>query len=108
MISVYKNDISLTRGDTLLLRVFLENKDGSKRTLEGGDSLRFALKKSYRDNRCLVIKPIPTDTMLLELEPLDTKNLQFGRYDYDIELTDSEGHVSTPIIGSLTLTKEVH
>ena len=101
-------NIELTRGDSLFLTVSFKNKDGSAYIPEAGDSVRFALKKKYTDAECLVFKQIPTETMVLELEPSDTKNLQFSSYDFDIELTDYLGHVSTPILGTLKLTKEVH
>lgn len=108
MVSVNGNDIALTRGDTLFLTVVLTNRDGTAYEPAEGDVVRFAMKKTYRDAECLILKPIPTDTMILELTPEDTKSLPFAKYDYDIELTDEYGHVTTPIIGTLTLTKEVH
>lgn len=108
MLSTDGNDISLTRGDTAFLTIALTKKDGTAYEPVEGDVVSFALKKSYKDATPLVVKQIPTDTMVLEIEPDDTKNLAFAKYDYDIELTDYLGHVSTPIVGTLTLTKEVH
>lgn len=101
-------NIELTRGDSLFLNVGLTNQDGTPYVPAEGDHVRFALKKKYTDLECLILKQIPTETMVLELEPSDTKNLQFSSYDFDIELTDANDHVSTPILGTLKLTKEVH
>ena len=47
--------------------------------------------------------------MTLTLQPSDTKNLPFGNYVYDIELTTADGFVDT-FIGpaTFTLTGEVY
>ena len=66
------------------------------------------MKRKIKDQDCLILKEIPTDTMVLELEPSDTKSLSFGTYVYDIELTTATGSVSTVILGNLELTKEVY
>lgn len=92
------NNIFLTRGDSLYLRVRLMDK----RTREiyepvQGDRLRFAVKKDYGDTEKLIEKEIPTDTMVLYLAPADTKRLDFGKYVYDIELTYADGDVCTAI-----------
>lgn len=38
---------------------------------------------------------IPTSTMILHLDPEDTKDLGFGEYVYDVELTFANGDVDT-------------
>ena len=48
------------------------------------------------------------DTLVLEVEPQDTADLNFGKYVYDVEFTDAAGHVSTIILANFILTKEVH
>ena len=54
------------------------------------------------------MKDIPSDTMLLVLEPEDTKTLPFGKYVYDIQITYADGKVDTFITkGRLRLTEEV-
>lgn len=72
-------------------------------------TLRFAVKRSYRDpdKDVLINKEIPLDTRLLELEGSDTKDLKFGTYVYDIEYTDENGHPDTFISAKLILTEEV-
>ena len=108
MYSVNGDSIILTRGDTLFLNLSLTNPDGSDYEPADGDSIRFAMKRKIKDQDCLILKEIPTDTMVLELEPSDTKSLSFGTYVYDIELTTATGRVSTVILGNLELTKEVY
>lgn len=64
--------------------------------------------ESYMDEKPLVVKDIPSDTMLLVLEPEDTKTLPFGKYVYDIQITYADGKVDTFITkGRLRLTEEV-
>lgn len=81
-----------------------------------GDIVRFAMKRpnmlpdgsDYEDTVPIVYKEIPIDTMILELEPGDTKTLSCGKYVYDIEITLADGFVDTFIAkASLKLTPEV-
>jgi hypothetical protein len=106
--SINGNNISLTRGDTLILQINI-TQDGRNYIPGEGDKVRFAMKKSIGDADALILKDIPTDNLILQLDPEDTKNLAFGAYKYDIELTTSDGAVDT-FIGpaTFTLTEEVY
>ena len=96
--------IYLTRGDTLEARVEAILPYIPKE----GDSIRFAMKADYEDPEPLLLKDIPTDTMMLVLDPDDTKHLPFGKYVYDIQLTYAGGKTDTFIPkGRLRLTEEV-
>lgn len=114
--SVKENKISLTRGDTLRIRVSMKKND-ERYIPSSGDKLRFAFKSEtltsdesdYKDREPLILKDIPIDTLILSLDPKDTKNLPFGKYVYDIELTLADGSVDTIITASpFTITKEVY
>ena len=102
--------ISLTRGDTLEVQVGIKIKvsdcEYQDYEIQDGDSVRFALKHNttkrradgyleYKDENPLIEKIIPTDTLVLTLDPADTKTLGFGSYAYDIELTFADGRVDT-------------
>lgn len=103
------NNIYLTRGDTGIFTVNLFDCDGNPYTPEPGDTIRFAMAKKFgASSDVLVNKEFPADTLTLEIQPQDTKSLAFGDYVYDIELTDTSGHVSTVIIAKIQLTKEVY
>ena len=113
MVNIDENVITITKGDTL------ETKVSIFTCIEGecveyvpgeGDSIRFALKSSYKDEEPLIIKEIPIDTMTLRLESADTKKLDARKkaYVYDVQLTTATGVVSTFIDrGSLYVTEEV-
>lgn len=98
--------ISLVRGDTLRLQVeVLVNNEPY--TPVSGDEVRFAMKQTYQSSKLLIDKLIPIDTLILKLDPLDTKKLSFGNYVYDIEITFANGDVDTFIRGEIELLPEV-
>lgn len=105
----------MTRGDTLLVQVGM-TRDGTAYTPQLGDHVRFAVKTElnrkgtdFVEEEPLVTKQIPIDTMILRLDPEDTKALPFRSYKYDIEITFSDGTVDTFICNSdFILAPEVH
>lgn len=102
-------DITLTRGDSLFLEVSLTKND-EPYIPAPGSRIRFAMKRSYNDpdTEVLIEKVIPLDTLILEIEPEDTKPLPMGKtFVYDIEITDEYQHVDTFIKGNFTIGKEV-
>ena len=101
--------ISLTRGDTLKLKVNIFNPDGSEYVPLEGDEIRFAMKQSYSAKDLKLYKTIPIDTLLLEIDPTDTKDLkQPAEYVYDIQLTHVSGDVDTFIANAkFKITEEV-
>ena len=109
MFSIEDNNITLTRGDTLLLQIKMI-KQGQPYVPQEGDSIRFAMKKKYSDSddQVVLVKEIPIETLILEIEPQDTKNLPMrSKYVYDIQFTDAEGRVDTFIKGTFLITEEV-
>ena len=105
---IKKSTITLPRGDTLKAQINLADEEGNPYVPEAGDVMRFAMKRSYYDDAVLINKVIPNDTMILTLDPSDTKRLEFGSYVYDIQLTRSTGEVDTFVTkGTLNLTEEV-
>lgn len=101
------NDISLTRGDTLIINVAI-TKNGAPYIPQEGDSIRFALKRQITDKTPLIVKEIDTETLQMVLEAEETK-LPVGQYKYDIELTTAQGYVDTFIPpASFRITEEVY
>ena len=102
----------MTRGDTLTATLTLE-RNGSTYTPVSGDVIRFALKhtdmtagnKDYKDTTPLLTKTISNDTMQLVIEPDDTKELAFGNYVYDMQITFANGDVDTFITPSSFVLK---
>lgn len=115
MYKIEGKTIYLVRGDTFQTQVAIK-QNGTDYTPVQGDIVRFALKRNqfnhdktqYLDKEPLVLKTIPIDTLILELEPNDTAGLNFGEYDYDIEITMANGRVDTFISGKMHIKPEVH
>ena len=101
-----EQNITLTRGDTGIFNITLQNQNGKAYTPQQGDSLRFALSDGF-GKEALVIKNIPINTCVLEIEPSDTANLKFKTYKYDIQFTSAQGKVSTIILGDFKVDNEV-
>lgn len=100
--------ISLTRGDTLKILIDISNPDGTAYVPIENDSIRFAMKKDYKKEEVILEKNIPTDSLLLHIEPSDTKQLpQPSDYVYDIQLTHANGDIDTFITGKFKITEEV-
>lgn len=101
------NNITLVRGDYFACNISMTKDD--EPFVPSSGSLRFAVKKKYTDpdEKVLILKTIPLETLLLELESADTKDLRFGEFVYDIEYTDANGHPDTFIRAKLILAEEV-
>lgn len=108
MIKIDGTTISMTRGDTLRVIVSMEQDDYTEYLPVEGETLLFAMKRKYSDAEPLITKNIPYDTRMLQLDPEDTKPLNYGSYVYDISITRLDGTVDTFIDRSkLVLTEEV-
>ena len=98
MVTVNGKTVTMTKGDTVVLTVKIQDGDGEY-TPQQGDKVRFAMKKRYTDATPLILKEIPLDTMELRIDPEDTKNLDAGesrgKYYFDVELTKADGTVDT-------------
>ncbi len=102
------NNITLTRGDTLTLTVGL-TKDGETYTPEEGDVIRFAVSRGYLGEPSYEFKfdkIIPHDTLTFTCSSQET-SLDYRSYNYDIEITHSDGSVDTFISAKLTIIGEV-
>ena len=108
-VMVKKNNITMTRGDTLKIKINITDSVGEPYIPVEGDTIRFAAKENYNDKLPCILKNIPYDTCILHLEPSDTKDLkQPCSYLYDIEITLNDGTVDTFIAGTLDIKEEVH
>ena len=94
MYTIKGTKITLTKGDSFYCQIAL-TKDGKTYTPDAGDSIRFVMKKHYTDTEAVIEKTIPTDTCVLYISPADTKTLSCGTYQYDIEITMSDGDIDT-------------
>ena len=109
-VSVVNNTITMTRGDTLKVKIDIFTSDNSSEQYipTEGDRIVFAAKQRYSDVEPAIYKEIPYDTCILHLEPSDTKSLiQPSKYNYEVELTMADGTVDTFLKGILKIVEEV-
>lgn len=127
MLEIKGNDITLTRGDSLNLKiVILKNRISSKlpngrekltpeELQEMGASIYFNMSRYYPgqlDYKLIINnKEIPVQTLALRLEPSDTKDVPLGVYNYDISIhypqeDSSEEKIDTFISGTFQLIGE--
>lgn len=109
MLKIVKDTISLTRGDSMLVQLELRKGDEIF-TPTSGDVIKFSVSKVPKGNPryiLLISKTVNNDTLILELEPSDTANLDYGNYLFDIEIDYASGVIDTFAKGTLVLTEEV-
>ncbi len=108
-VKVSGTTITATRGDTVKVQLELIDSEGNVYTPAASDVIRFAMKESYDDAEPILLKVIPNDTLILKLDPEDTKNLsQPSSYVYDLQITYANGDVDTFIDkAKFKLTEEV-
>ena len=84
-----KNNITMTRGDTPTFQLNLTKADGTPYVPASGDVIMFVIKKSAEEPEILAQIEIPTDTLILRFYESTTRNLEFGKYVYEISLNNS-------------------
>jgi len=103
--------ITLTRGDTfrMLVRMYEDDEQTEEYIPQEGDVIRFATKKKFKDGEEVIFEEIiPNDTRILTITPADTKQMAFGKYVYDIQITYANGDVDTFVDkGIFIITEEV-
>ena len=113
------NNITLTRGDTMTLTVNINESvppvpPDTRPTArpyvpEEGDSLRFAISKGYKgtaDYQLMLSKDIDLSSMKFTCAASETV-LDYGTYNYDVELTHADGTVDTFISAKIKIIGEV-
>lgn len=105
------NTIYHTHGDTLLAEVGMDLVGGGEYEIEAGDTVTFSMRKE-QDTVPLIVKEVPTDTLVLRLEADETEALDSGEvnghYVYDIKLRKADGYVCTFInMADLYILEEV-
>lgn len=89
------NDIEIIRGDTARFEVEILDQKGDPYALQSGDQLVFTVKKNTSTSLIILQKNIVGKTFTISHE--DTANLDYGKYVYDIQLTQANGDVTTVI-----------
>lgn len=88
--------IRLTRGDTAYLTIPIATSIGEEYVVGAEDAITFSVKKNVNDVQYLIHKTV-VGSNVLKIEPIDTKDLAFGKYKYDVELITASGDIFTLI-----------
>ena len=101
-------NIQMTRGDSAEFIVSIINKDTDEEfEIKEGDKLTFSVKRSVKVEEYAFQKEV-VGTDVIPIDPTDTANLEFTKYQYDVQLTTEAGKVFT-VVGPATfeITAEV-
>jgi len=108
-----KMKIKMTRGNTPYIPVscYIKDENGNRVSYEPveGDVILFSVKKKKTDTEPLFVIPVNIKDMLIKFETKHTKELDIGKYIYDVILIKpSIGYRDTFIDNKvLVLTTEV-
>lgn len=105
MVKVTGTTITMNRSDSVFITVTVRTNQGEIYELQEGDKLFFAAKKKATDTD-YAIAPKELQGNVLELTSLDTEQLSFGNYMYDIRLTTKNGYTTTVIKPSILTIEE--
>lgn len=93
-------DLSMIRGDSESITVSCRDSQGAV-SFNTGDKLYFTIKKNINTKETLMQKIITEFTedgnAVVEIEHEDTKDMAYGGYMYDMQLTRLNGKVTTII-----------
>lgn len=104
-------NLTMIRGDSE--SIVLSLKDGDKIVpFEIGDIVYFTVKQIANTDKIMIQKTITEfdadGNCIIEIEPDDTKHLEFRDYVYDIQLNRSNGRVTTIVpISKFAVSEEV-
>lgn len=106
-------DLEFTRGDTYQFKFKLINKEQQEIKLSEADNLYMTVKKDSNTKKVEFQKKLGQGINYEEdgyyhvtIESKDTSKMNYGTYNFDIELKTQEGKVKTIELGSITLTEE--
>lgn len=104
------NTIRITRGDSLIVNVYLTDNCGFPYTPIDGDEVWFTVKKNAKSEDVLIRKAVDLETLTVEIIEEDTKNLAFGEYKYEVEVivTSSNDHYTVIKNAPFIITEELH
>jgi len=109
-------NLTIRRGNDEVLKVTIVDANGVIQNLTGA-ALHFMAKRSLNDadDRAVldisgagIDIPLPANGIaFIKLPAVVTADLTPGSYDYDVQMIDSAGKVSTPVSGLLTVEGDV-
>ena len=97
MLKIKNRKIYLTRGDTAYIELKLRAKrDGEELEFQEGDKIYFSVKEDVGAEDYLFQRVVNPGEVIV-IEPSDTKQLDYGIYLYDIQVSTAMGEVFTVV-----------
>jgi len=95
------NTIQITRSDTAYfsLTLYSDINKKEKYELQEGDCIKFTVKKNVREKEILIEKISYKNS--IKIESTDTKEMNFGKYVYDMQIIFANGDINTVIEPSI-------
>ena len=91
MLKIEEGKIYLTRGDTAYLNVAIDGREP-----QAGDTVILSVKKNIDDADYAFQKNVSFGEIFV-IMPEDTKDLEYGKYYYDVQVNTAIGEVFTVI-----------
>lgn len=108
--------IEIIRGDTLKLKFIRKDSNGESITRQP-EALYFSVKYNSNDEEIIIQKTLEdmefnseTGEYIFYIEPTDTNELNYGDYEYDLEVKDTINeinYVKTIAKGILKIKEEI-
>ena len=95
MLQITDNAVILTRGDNADIIVNITDGNGAPYTPVEGDVILFTMKRNCETSDIILQKTLINSVISLDHD--DTKDLKYGRYYFDVQLTNVSGEVYTVI-----------
>lgn len=105
--------LTMTRGDSESITVKMKNPDGTVHPFVEGDVIELTVRKKPLSGVAFhkIVAEFDEDgSAIIPIVPTDTSSLEFGKYIYDIQWTNSNGDVKTivkPVKNNFIITEEV-
>lgn len=95
MLVITNDEVILTRGDSADIIVNITDANGDIYTPAEGDVIKFTLKKNCNTSDIIIQKTLVNS--VISLQPADTKDLPYGTYYFDVQLTTAGDGVYTVV-----------
>mgnify|MGYP003429659358 FL=1 len=95
MLVITDDEVILTRGDSADINVKITDANGDIYTPAEGDVIKFTLKKNCETSDIIIQKTLVNS--VISLQPADTKDLPYGTYYFDVQLTTAGADVYTVV-----------
>lgn len=88
--------LSIIRGTTNDLSLNIEDENGKQYSLKDGEKIIFGVKENVENSDYNIVKTLTSTDIVdgictIKLTPMDTVELAFGRYYFDIGLQTANG-----------------